>query len=86
MKTFGDTHSLFLPWSKTISHASYACREKRRNRNTFELCKAVHNPEYENIKRPIDTRTKSSIEPAHIFEVTLEPDDYTKEKFVNPCG
>ena len=32
------------------------------------------------MKRPIDTRTKKSIEPAHKFEVTLGPDNFTEEK------
>lgn len=34
------------------------------------------------MKKPIDKRTKESIEPAHKFEVTLEPDQFTKEKLM----
>jgi arginyl-tRNA---protein transferase len=33
-----------------------------------------------NVKRPIDKETKEPIEPAHKFEVTLEPDTFTEEK------
>ena len=35
------------------------------------------------MKRPIDRETNTPIEPAHKFEVTLEPDRFTEEKFVN---
>ena len=34
------------------------------------------------MRRPIDTRTKEPVEPAHKFEVALEPDDFTEEKCV----
>ena len=34
------------------------------------------------MKRPVDTQTKEPIEPAHKFEVTLEPDSFTEEKSV----
>ncbi len=32
------------------------------------------------MRRPIDTRTKKPVEPAHNFEVALEPDNFTEEK------
>lgn len=35
-----------------------------------------------NVKRPIDKETKEPIEPAHRFEVILEPDIFTEEKSV----
>lgn len=34
------------------------------------------------MKRPVDKWTKEPIEPAHKFEVTLEPDLFTKEKLM----
>ncbi|KAF2749192.1 arginine-tRNA-protein transferase 1 [Sporormia fimetaria CBS 119925] len=47
--------------------------EKSRLRNAFDLVNTVHESEYSHVKRPP--------EPAHKFEVTLEPDNYTDEKF-----
>ncbi|KAJ4297741.1 Arginyl-tRNA--protein transferase 1 [Kalmusia sp. IMI 367209] len=48
-------------------------QEKARQRNTFDLSSAVHESEYANVRRPP--------EPAHRFEVTLETDQFTKEKY-----
>ena len=59
-------------------------REKRHRKNHFEVCKAVHESEYQEVKRPLDTRTKKPIKPAHKFEVALEPDNFTEEKSVVP--
>lgn len=47
--------------------------EKTQLRNTFDLIGTTHESEYANLKRPPD--------PAHRFEVTLEPDVFTEEKF-----
>ncbi|KAF2005121.1 arginine-tRNA-protein transferase 1 [Amniculicola lignicola CBS 123094] len=47
--------------------------EKARLRNTFDLTTAAHESEYGQIQRPP--------EPAHRFEVTLEPDTFTMEKY-----
>ena len=58
-------------------------REIIKRRNTFDLLGAVHEAEYASVNRPIDTRSKRPIEPAHQFEVSLEPDDFTAEKSVN---
>ena len=55
-------------------------REKKRRKTEFSLYEAVHECEYRNVPRPIDIRTNETIEPAHKFEVTLEPDDFTDEK------
>lgn len=55
-------------------------REKKRRRNKFDVFEAVHESEYCYVRRPIDTRTKEPIEPAHEFEVALEPDNFTEEK------
>jgi arginine-tRNA-protein transferase len=43
---------------------------------------AVHKAEYTNVKRPVDKKTGKPIEPAHKFEVNLEGDSFTKEKYV----
>jgi arginyl-tRNA---protein transferase len=45
---------------------------------------SVHAVEYFNVKRPIDPATKNPIEPAHKFEVSIEPDKFTKEKWEIP--
>jgi arginine-tRNA-protein transferase len=52
---------------------SERAREKKRQRNTFDFVGAVHESEYANVKRPPD--------PAHHFEVTLEPDQFSREKY-----
>ncbi|OCT54209.1 arginine-tRNA-protein transferase [Cladophialophora carrionii] len=57
------------------------CREKRRLRGCFDLSLAVHKAEYDKISRPKDKRTGNPIEPAHKFEVNLEGDTFTKEKY-----
>ncbi|KAK5443491.1 Arginyl-tRNA--protein transferase 1 [Exophiala xenobiotica] len=56
-------------------------REKRRNRGTFDLLTAVHKAEYDNVKRPVNKKTGKPIEPAHKFEINLEGDSCTKEKY-----
>ncbi|OMP84652.1 Arginyl-tRNA--protein transferase 1 [Diplodia seriata] len=47
--------------------------EKAKQRNGFSLCDVIHEAEDMKVKRPP--------EPAHRFEVTLEPDSFTDEKF-----
>ena len=42
----------------------------------------MHEPEYQDMKQPIDPKDGKMIEPAHKLEITLEPDIYTEEKFV----
>lgn len=59
-------------------------REKKRCKNKFDVYEAVHGSEYRCVRRPIDTRTKELVEPAHKFEVALEPDSFTEEKFELP--
>lgn len=59
-------------------------REKKRRKNTFDVYEAVHESEYGCVRRPIDTRTKKPVEPAHKFEVAIEPDNFTEEKYVMP--
>jgi arginine-tRNA-protein transferase len=48
-------------------------REKARLKNTFDLTREVHKAELQNVKQPP--------EPAHRFEVTLEPAAFTLEKY-----
>lgn len=49
-------------------------REQAKKRNTdFDLLERVHESEKENLKTPP--------EPAHVLKVTLEPDNYTEEKY-----
>ena len=55
-------------------------REKRRRRDRFDLNDSIHASEYGNVKKPFNVQTKIPIEPAHRFEVTLEPDSFTEEK------
>ncbi|EXJ82632.1 arginine-tRNA-protein transferase [Capronia epimyces CBS 606.96] len=55
--------------------------QKRRTRDRFDLLSAVHQAESNNIKRPFDRKTGQPIEPAHKFEVNLEGDSFTKEKY-----
>lgn len=53
---------------------------KRQKRDKFDLLDAVHRAEYSHVPKPVGKKTKQPIEPAHKFEVTLEPDSCTKEK------
>lgn len=46
----------------------------------------MHKSEYINIQRPINPKTKHPIEPAHRFDVTLEPDNFTEEKYASCLG
>src|SRR4051794_12252733 len=48
-------------------------REKAQQKNSFDLLRVVHEAETKNLK---------PVPPAHRFEVTLEPDTYTEEKFL----
>ncbi|GAD93427.1 arginine-tRNA-protein transferase [Paecilomyces variotii No. 5] len=55
--------------------------EKKHRKCNFDLLTAIHESEYENVKRPIDPETKRPIEPAHKFEVTTEGDSISQRKF-----
>lgn len=57
------------------------CREKRHRKTHFDLQSAVHESEYNKIKRPIDPITNRPLEPAHKFEVNLEGDSVSQAKF-----
>ncbi|KAL8734700.1 MAG: hypothetical protein Q9166_001356 [cf. Caloplaca sp. 2 TL-2023] len=41
----------------------------------------VHETESPRVQRPTDLKTQTPIGPAHEFEVCLEPDNYTEEKY-----
>ena len=47
--------------------------EKAEQRTSFDLVRTVHEAEAGHVRRPPD--------PAHRFEVNLEPDDFTEEKY-----
>jgi len=49
-------------------------REKARQRTEFRLVPTVHESE--------TAFTKPDLTPAHTFQVTLEPDDFTEEKYL----
>ncbi|KAL9612241.1 MAG: hypothetical protein Q9167_003154 [Letrouitia subvulpina] len=55
--------------------------EKRRSKSQFAVCETVHESESSFVKKPFDSKTKQVIEPAHTFEVSLEPDSFTEEKY-----
>ncbi|KAL2040979.1 hypothetical protein N7G274_006437 [Stereocaulon virgatum] len=87
-----DQRQAINKWSKYILGTDYIhltarfCPktrdEKKRRKNVFDVCRAVTESEYRQVKRPVDTRTKRAIEPAHNFEVALEPDSFTDEKYM----
>lgn len=69
-----------VPKDKRVQHArcqtvdeTDACREKKRDRNGFDLSSTLRQAEYAQVKKPPD--------PTHRFEVTLEEDSFTQEKF-----
>jgi len=68
--------------AQTLAKVYLLLREKSRRKNRFDLSDAVHESEYQHVQRPIDSRIQEPIEPAHRFEVTLEPDEFTEEKSV----
>ncbi|KAL1978644.1 hypothetical protein VTN31DRAFT_1503 [Thermomyces dupontii] len=55
--------------------------EKRERKQKFDVRKAVVEAEYSHIQRPVDPKTKRHLEPAHRFEVTVEPDSISQRKF-----
>ncbi|QQK42687.1 Arginine-tRNA-protein transferase, C-terminal [Penicillium digitatum] len=86
-----DQRKAINKWNKFILGSEYmrkAARlcprtreEKRHRKCNFDLLSAVHQSEYDYIKRPIDPATKLPIEPAHRFEVTIEGDSVSQAKF-----
>lgn len=86
-----DHRKAINAWNKFIlghdyqSKAARLCprtREgKRWRKNHFDLQTIVHETESINVRRPIDPKTKELIRPAKKFEVHLESDSYTEEKY-----
>ncbi|KAL8630826.1 hypothetical protein Q9189_003495 [Teloschistes chrysophthalmus] len=56
-------------------------REKHWRRNHFDLCTAIHETESPCVPKPIDPRVREPIKPAYRFDVSLEPDIFTEEKY-----
>ncbi|KAL8780840.1 MAG: hypothetical protein Q9194_000694 [Teloschistes cf. exilis] len=56
-------------------------QEKQWRRNHFDLCTAIHETESACVQKPIDPRVTEPIKPAYRFDVSLEPDIFTEEKF-----
>lgn len=50
-------------------------------KQTFDLEASVHASEYANLERPVDPQTKKRIEPIHKFEINLESDSFSEEKW-----
>ena len=57
-------------------------REKKDLASRYELRQKIHEAEYAQVKKPIDTRNKEPIQPAYRFEVNIEPNSFTPEKSV----
>ncbi|KAM5489107.1 Arginyl-tRNA--protein transferase 1 [Microsporum audouinii] len=56
-------------------------QEKKHHDQTFDLIERVHEMEYPSLSRPVNPKSKRSIEPAHRFEVNLESDSFSVAKF-----
>ncbi|KAI4170367.1 MAG: hypothetical protein LQ343_004989 [Gyalolechia ehrenbergii] len=86
-----DHRQAINAWNKFIlgygyrSKAARLCprtrEEKKWRKNHFDLQTAIHETESINIYRPIDPKTKELVGPAKEFEVHLESDSYTEEKY-----
>lgn len=56
-------------------------RMKRQKRDKFDLAEATHMSEYSRVQRPVSRKSGAPIEPAHKFEISLEGDSFSKEKY-----
>ncbi|KAK5631264.1 hypothetical protein RRF57_006978 [Xylaria bambusicola] len=62
-------------YAKEAARRHPKSREQARKRDTeFHLAERIHESESESLKKPP--------EPAHSFDVTLEPDNFTEEKYM----
>jgi arginine-tRNA-protein transferase len=78
-----DQRKAINTWNRHVLGDAYATdlailhpktkAEKAEQRTSFDLVRAVHEAEAGHVRRPPD--------PAHRFEVNLEPDDFTEEKY-----
>lgn len=55
--------------------------EKRRRKTVFDLPASVHASEYSMLERPVDPKTKKRVDPAHNFDIKLESDSFSMEKW-----
>ncbi|KAK3680394.1 Arginyl-tRNA--protein transferase 1 [Vermiconidia calcicola] len=83
LKPSRDQRQALHRWNRYVLGESYikevnrrhpkSKEEKKRQSNTFDLVTTVHESE--------QTYLKPDIQPEHRFEVTLEPDEFTEEKY-----
>ncbi|KAL4933426.1 arginyltransferase [Aspergillus undulatus] len=75
----------FVLGPEYIRRAAYLCpkrrEEKKHRKCNFDVVDLVHEVEYSNVKRPIDPKTKKTLEPAHRFEINIEGDTVSQAKF-----
>ncbi|KAI1974034.1 Arginyl-tRNA--protein transferase 1 [Ophidiomyces ophidiicola] len=75
----------FVLGQEYIRNAAMLCpktrQEAKSRKNTFDLRQRVHEAEYSQLPRPINPKTKLPIEPAHKFEVKIEADSLSLEKY-----
>ncbi|KAM3066780.1 Arginyl-tRNA--protein transferase 1 [Clarireedia jacksonii] len=70
-----NKHILGDDYTKEAARLNPKSREQAKKRDTeFDLLERVHESETEQIKTPA--------KPAHAFTITLEPDEFTEEKYV----
>jgi arginyl-tRNA---protein transferase len=67
--------------SKVAKLCPRSREEKKRRKQSFDLEASVHASEYASLQRPMDPRTKQKIEPIHKFEINLESDSFSEEKW-----
>lgn len=67
--------------SKVAKLCPRSREEKQRRKQTFDLQTSVHASEYAILERPVDPRTTKRIEPTHKFEINIESDSFSEEKF-----
>lgn len=71
------------PFQRSLADAGIITpREKKLRRDKFDLSGAVHNAEFTLLQKPLDPATQQLVQPDHKFDVTLEPDKFTEEKWV----
>jgi arginyl-tRNA---protein transferase len=59
-------------------------RIKRQKRDKFDLLDRIHLAEYPTVQKPTSPKSGAPIEPAIKFEVNLESDSFSKEKYILP--
>jgi arginyl-tRNA---protein transferase len=67
--------------SKVAKLCPRSREEKQRRKTMFDLQASVHASEYADLERPVDPKTKERVEPAHKFDIKLESDFFSKEKW-----